>query len=248
LGKYKINTEQYRLELEKFNLANNINIRLKEGVEYNGTGNKIAHICSCGKDWLVTPSNILSKNSKSCGLCLTFAEWGIDNLGDNFLEEYWDYEKNNGIDPWKISYGTEKKVFIFCKKVDYHGSYPIMCISFTKGNRCGYCKGDNLVHPLDSFGQFLIDSFGINALELYWDYDKNTIDPFTITKQSNKKFWFKCQEKIYHESYNMACSDFYKGYRCLYCCGKKVHKNDSIGTLYQQFMYLWSDKNKKTPL
>ena len=248
MGKYKINTEQYKLELEELNIINNTNIKLKGGISYEGSHTKIIHICSCGKDWLVSPVNILSSNSKKCGLCYTFAEWGIDNFGEDFLEMYWDYEKNNGIDPWKISYGTEKKVFIFCKKVDYHGSYPIMCISFTKGNRCGYCKGDYLVHPKDSFGQFLLDTFGITALELYWDYDKNTIDPFEYTKYTNRKVWIKCQEKDYHGSYDIFCGDFVTGGRCGYCNSRgKLHKLDSLGILFPQVLDIWSDKNNKSP-
>jgi len=247
IKKVKKSTEQYKLELEEINLVNNTNIKLKEGVELNNLYTKIIHICSCGKEWSVKPNNILSGNSKKCGLCYTFAECGIDNLGINFLKEYWDYEKNKGIDPWKISYASEIYVYIFCKKVDYHGSYPIMCKHFSKGNRCGYCKGDKLVHPKDSFGQFLIDSFGDNVLEMYWDYKVNNIDPFTITKRSNKMVYIKCQKKDYHGSYGIRCPDFVDGDRCGYCRGFKVHPLDSIGTLYPQSLIIWSDKNEKTP-
>ena len=248
-GRFKKTTEQYKLELENVNLINKTNIKLKEGVEYIDTKTKILHICTCGKEWFVNPTNILSRNSKKCGLCLTFAEKGINDLGDDFLEEYWDYKTNNelGIDPWKISYGAEIDVYIFCKKVDYHGSYKVRCADFSKGSRCGYCQGYYLVHPLDSYGQFLIDSFGITALELYWDYDENTVDPFKITKQSNKKVYIKCQAKEYHGSYGVRCGDFVKGDRCGYCGGKKVHPLDSLGALYQKVLGTWSDINKKSP-
>ena len=241
--------EEYKLELENINKLNNTNIRLKEETKYIKKRIKILHICTCGKEWMVTPSNILSGNSKKCGLCYTFAEWGIDSFGENFLEEYWDYEKNNklGIDPWKISWGTEKILYLFCKKVDYHGSYPTNGKHFAIGNRCGYCKGDKLVHPKDSFGQFLIDSFGDNASKLYWDYDKNTIDPFKIAKQSNKIVYIKCQIKNYHGSYSVRCSDFVGGCRCGYCRGFKVHLLDSLGSLYPEVLEIWSDKNIKSP-
>jgi len=247
----KRTTEQYKLELKEINNLNKTNIKLKEGVEYIDTKTKILHICTCGKEWFVNPTNILSRNSKKCGLCLTFAEKGINDLGYDFLEEYWDYKTNNelGIDPWEISYGAEIDVYIFCKKVDYHGSYKVRCADFSKGSRCGYCKGDYLVHPLDSYGQFLIDSFGITALELYWDYDKNTVDPWKITKQSNKKVYIKCQVKEYHPSYGIRCADFVKGDRCGYCtCHHgKVHLLDSLGTLLPQVLVIWSDKNYKSP-
>lgn len=158
----KKTTEQYKKELEEYNLKYDTKIKLKEVIEYNGANTKILHICSCGKEWLVTPSGVINSDSKtSCGLCYTFAKWGIDNFGETFLEEYWDYKKNDEleINPWKISYCSETYVYMYCKKKDYHGSYLIMCSHFHRGNRCGYCKGQNFVHPKDSFGQFLIDSF-----------------------------------------------------------------------------------------
>jgi hypothetical protein len=249
-NKNKKTTEQYKLELEEHNKVNNTKIKLKEGIEYINANTKIMHYCSCGKEWLVAPASILSGGSKTCGLCYTFAEWGIDNLGENFLEEYWDYKKNNelGINPWKIGTGSERKIYIFCKKVDYHGSYPTIPLRFTKGVRCPYCA-NILVHPNDSFGQFLIDSFGINALDLYWDYNKNKDDPFKIAKHSGKNVWIKCQEKDYHESYLIKCSQFVRGNRCSYCHPRKnkVHILDSLGYLYPEISNIWSNKNKKSP-
>jgi len=91
--KNKKTTEQYKLELNMINIKRNTNIKLKEGVEYDGANTKILHICSCGKEWLTAPVSILFSTSKTCGLCYTFAEWGVDNFGENFLKEYWDYEK-----------------------------------------------------------------------------------------------------------------------------------------------------------
>ena len=245
--KINMTTDQYKLELEKINLSNNTNIKLKEGIEYINRKTKLLHICSCGKDWLVNPRSILS-GSRKCGLCYTFAECGIDNFGEEFLEEYWDYKTNNelGIDPWKISYKSDKIVHIFCKKVDYHGSYPISCINFTSGHRCIYC-GNRKVHSKDSFGQFLIDSFDLITLESYWDYDNNTVDPFKIATHSEKKVFIKCQIKDYHNSYPVMCSHFVVGNRCPYCNGKKVHILDSLGTLYPETFKTWSDKNKKSP-
>ena len=248
--KNKKTTEQYKKELEEVNKLNNTNIKLKDGIEYDGADTKIIHICSCGKEWLVVPSSILFHRSKTCGLCYTFAEWGIDNLGENFLEKYWDYEKNDkfGIDPWKIGCGSEKIIYIFCQTVNYHGSYPTMSIHFTKGHRCNYCA-NRKVHKQDSFGQFLIESFGHNALELYWDYNKNKKDPFTIAKQTDKKVYIKCQEKNYHGSYKVSPAHFVDGKRCSYCNPRKnnVHILDSLGTLHPEVLKVWSDKNKKSP-
>jgi len=252
LGKKKT-TEEYKLELEVINKERGTNLKLKDGVEYIKSGIAITHICTCGKEWDVTPNNILSGNSTKCGLCYPFALWGLDNIGKDFLDKYWDWEKNDelGINPWEISYSVDKDVYIFCQEKDYHGSYKTQPSHFIKGNRCSYCKGINNVHPKDSFAQYIIDKYGKNSLELYWDHEKNTIDPFTITKQSNRKVYIFCQEKSYHGSYPIRCPDFVSGDRCGYCNsrGIKIHPLDSLGKILEDkgLLHIWSDKNEKSP-
>ena len=51
-----------------------------------------------------------------CSQCNSFAQSGINLVGDKFLDIYWDYEKNKNIDPWKISRGSGIKVYIKCPK------------------------------------------------------------------------------------------------------------------------------------
>ena len=193
------------------------------------------------------------EGSMRCNVCNSFAQWGLDNIGIDFLDKYWDYEKNNelGIDPWKVSYGCGKEVWIKCQVKDYHGSSFIKCDQFTNGNiRCKYCRGGKTVHPRDSFAQYLLDIYGEYALEIYWDYEKNTIDPWKIAKgNSKKKIYIKCQEKDYHDSYPTRCNDFTKGSRCGYCYGNLTHPLDSLGKLLENkgLLHLWSSKNKKSP-
>ena len=75
------------------------------------------------------------------------------------------------------------------------------------------------------------------------------INPWEIPKGWNKKVWIKCQEKDYHGSYDVQCNNFINNSRCPYCNSKsgKVHKLDSLGTLYPEVLNLWSSKNKKSP-
>lgn len=103
-----------------------------------------------------------------------------------------------------------------------------------------------------SFAQYLIDTYGQDALEKYWS-DKNTLDPFNIGFCSNKKIWIKCQIYDYHEDYLIRCNDFMNGGRCSYCGNFKVHPKDSFGQYIidnygQEFLdKIWSNKNKKSP-
>jgi len=93
-----------------------------------------------------------------CKACNSFAQWGTDNLGNDFLENYWDYEKNI-FDPWVISHGNStKKVLIKCQDKDYHGSYEVKCNSFINGSRCPECdysKGEIRIGNYLNYKEFI---------------------------------------------------------------------------------------------
>ena len=129
----------------------------------------------------------------NCKMCNSFAQWGIDNLGSDFLEKYWDYGKNV-VDPWKTSKGYNKKVWIKCQEKDYHGSYDISPDNFINNYRCPYCQNKK-VHPLDSLGKLLKD---INLLHL-WS-DKNIKSPYDYAPYSGNEVYWKCPEGL-HEDY-----------------------------------------------
>ena len=50
--------------------------------------------------------------SSRCTGCDSFAQWGIDNICDNFLEKYWS--KKNSVNPFTILSGSSGKVWIKC--------------------------------------------------------------------------------------------------------------------------------------
>jgi len=164
------------------------------------------------------------------------------------LNEFWDWN-NNELNPYHIYKNSTKKVKIKCIEKDYHGNYSIDPHHFIRGNRCSYC-GNHKVHPKDSFGQWLIDTYGDDAIEKYWS-NKNIVNPFSIATQSNKKVWMLCQNKKYHNDnggYEISPGNFYYGYRCPYCGKHKVHLKDSFGYLYPDKARYWSKNNKKSAL
>lgn len=145
----------------------------------------------------VFPNNF--HNKRRCPYCHkrkihpkdSFAQWGINTFGDDFLEKYWS-EKNNelGIDPWKISpQSNNKNIYILCQDKDYHndeGGYITSPSVFYKGIRCSYCYNKK-VHPKDSFGALYPEK------AKYWSKD-NDKSPFEIAPKSGDKYKFVCQE------------------------------------------------------
>lgn len=191
------------------------------------------------------------------GNFISFAEWGINNLDENFLNKYWDWDKNE-LNPYEISYGSDKKVWIKCQDKDYHNSYLVACNHFKSGRRCPYCsKTSGKCHPLDSFAQYHIDNTDSNFLEKYWDYERNTVNPYEISPSGNSEVWIRCQEKSYHGSYKVTRNHFTdRNSRCPYC-HNKVHYFDSLGFLYHNIAKMivederngitWEDTYKIAP-
>ena len=172
----------------------------------------------------------------------SFEEWCIENDRQDVLNR-WDYKLNN-CKPSEISYGTQTKYYFKCPK-DIHESELKSIGDFTSGHEgVMNCKSCN------SFAQWGIDNIWEDFINKYWDYDKNTTSPWEVSYcSSSKKVWLKCQEKDYHESYNVCVNNFTSGNcRCPYCSGKKIHPKDSLGQYIidnfgEEFLYkIWSDK------
>lgn len=152
------------------------------------------------------------EGSLNCNKCNSFAQWGIDNICEDFLEKYWDFDKNNKleINPWEINHGVQKKVWIKCQDKKYHESYETTCCSFSsQGNRCPYCRGLK-VHMLDSLGTLH------PKVLLIWS-DKNKKSPYEYTPFSYKKVWFQCSSGS-HDDYlrHISSSNTYN-FRCPEC-------------------------------
>ena len=127
----------------------------------------------------------------------SFAQWGIDNFGEDFLKKYWS--SHNTLNPWKLSPQSNKKIYLYCQKHEYHNfdrennkvGYNTTCSSFYSGRRCSYCNSfaSNKVHWRDSLAYNYPNIANMIAIE-----ENNLIfeDCYNITCKSNKKFYFKC--------------------------------------------------------
>lgn len=203
---FELKHKQYEKELEL------LGVGIKLIGKYAGRRIKTLHQCSCGKQWEARPGDIISGKTKTCQRCdfKSFAEWGIKELGANFLEKYWDSDKNVS-NPYEVSYGGKEKVWIKCQDVEYH-SYETTCCNFVRNKRnCPYCITRNgKVHPNDSLGAKYPE-----AVKLWGD--KNTTDPFAYTPKSNQKAWFKCAEGKHEDVLRVISNTVHSDFRCPKC-------------------------------
>lgn len=160
------------------------------------------------------------KRKMNLNKSISFAQWCIDNVDNNFLEKYWDWDKNNEIDinPWEISYGSKtKEIFIRCQEKDYHGSYPIVPKIFTLLKcRCPYC-GNHKVHILDSLGTLYPQVLNI------WS-NRNEKSSYEYTSMSDKEVWWKCLEGEHEDYYRNISGSNSHGFRCPECQYSKGEK------------------------
>lgn len=167
----------------------------------------------------------ITRNKKAyfgCTRCKSIAQWGIDNLGDDFLEKYWDYEKNDeiGVDPWVVSNSSKTIIWIKCQEREYHESYSITCYSFISGRRCGYCKkSPSKIHPLDSLGYLLENN---NKLNL-WS-ERNEVNSHSHAPSSKTIVWWKCQNGVHHDYQRCINSSNRFNFECPLCSSSNGEK------------------------
>lgn len=141
--------------------------------------------------YLTTPARFTG-GQKMCGFCHmlqvhpndSFAAYNIRRLGDDFLDKYWDYDRNNA-DPFAISPKTKTKVWIKCQDKAYHGSYDVLAHDFSSGkSNCPYCRSLR-VHRNDSV------AYNYPQIISLWS-DKNIKSPFDYSLNSAQTVWLKC--------------------------------------------------------
>ena len=136
-----------------------------------------------------------------------------------------------------------KKCSYIRVKCPYCGTeYDIQLGYFKNDCKCSHCcnKYEN------SFAYHIQQELK-EPLNKYWDWEKNTVNPYHIYKSTAKiKIYIKCTKVNYHDSYDIYPNSFYNGMRCGYCGNHKVHQLDSFGALYPSKAKYWSKNNDKT--
>lgn len=199
--------------------------------------------CKCGNTFKRPWSRIKYNKNCICEECRKQSQINayIEEVEKDGDYEYIRYYKNGDILPsGKIVKGSP---YIQVKH-KYCGSiYEIKTRSFINNKgKCNKCCGSYK----NSFAYHIEVELG-ESLEKYWDFDKNTVNPYHIWKSSGKKVWVKCQKVDYHGSYEVSCNNFINDSRCSYCGCHKVHPLDSFG--YHNFdkVMSWHTDNNISP-
>lgn len=206
--------------------------------------------CKCGNVFNRRWFSIKHNNQINCG-CVEYNQqeerykYEVEKTGE--YEYIRSYRRGDVLPNGKVV-GDSPYIQI---KHKYCGSiYEITSNSFiNQYRRCVKCCSSYE----NSFAYYIEKILG-EPIEKYWDFEKNTVNPYHISRNFSKsKIWIKCTEKDYHGSYQIRCDHFVRGVRCGYCNGKKVHPKDSFAQYHidntdKNFLVkYWSDKNTVDP-
>ena len=143
---------------------------------------------------------------------------GINDLATTYpdLLLEWCYDKND-VDPRKIYYGSTKVVWWKCPKCKnvYDTSVRIR----TGGSNCPYCSGQRVLKGFNDLATWCKNNEKLYLLD-EWDFDRNTISPYEVTRGTRKKVWWKCS--VCSTSWESPIAGRTKGNGCPDCGKKKI--------------------------
>ena len=155
------------------------------------------------------------------------------------VDTEWNYEKNNKLklNPLKITYGSQKKVWWKCKKGHEWNVSPNSRTMHE--STCPFCCGRKVCE-----NNCLLTTHPHIAEE--WHPTKNgKLTPENLTFGSTKTIWFQCEKNHeYKTRLNNRCGK--KKYGCPTCSGRKLCKNNCLSATHPNLSKEWHlTKNKK---
>lgn len=242
--------EQYRTELEKNSFANKYpEIAQEWCYDKNGhltpkmfeahSGKKIWWKCKRGHEWIAAISTRAA--GRGCPYCSgNYVYRGYNDLATVSPEiaKEWNYERNGGLLPTDVTYGSGKRVWWKCE-YGHEWMAPINTRVAQK-HKCPYCAGEKAIVGLND----LCVKNPMLAKE--WHPTKNgKRKPWEFKANSNIKVWWKCSKCGYE--YQARICDRTKGTGCKNCSNQILHsgKND-LETLYPEIAKQWDyERNGK---
>ena len=154
----------------------------------------------------------------------------------NLMRE-WDYEKNHGLNPEKLSYGSKVVASWICSKC--HSSWSTAICNRTRVKNpsgCPYCAGQRVLPGInDLASQF-------PRLIKEWS-EKNLLSPDQVCCKTSKKYFWTC---AFGHEWEASVSNRTKGCGCPYDCGKlPILGETDLESVYPAIAAQWDyDENQ----
>lgn len=151
---------------------------------------KVWWICSKGHSYQSWLSDKTGKHKVGCPICngkkLLTGENDLESLYPEIAHE-WDFDKNVGLIPSKITAHNGKKVWWKCQK-DHSWIASIASRTGKNKTGCPFCSNKKVLPGYNDLETIF------PALCKEWNFEKNTILPSEVVFGSGKKVWWKCAQ------------------------------------------------------
>ena len=143
------------------------------------------------------------------------------------LLKEWNYLKNKDLDPSAISLGSSKKVWWICK---HNHEWPATTYNrFKNSSGCPYCANQKA-----GYGNDLKTKHPEIAKQ--WHPTKNNpLSPAMVLPSSNKKYWWRCNEK--HAFFKKPKE--VRDHGCPYCNNRVVGYGNDLKTKHPEIAKQW---------
>lgn len=171
--------------------------------------------CKEGHSWESLISNRTKSKGTNCPICsgrVTTDKTSLFYLFPDLMKE-WDSQ--NLYDPKSLRPGSKNIVSWVCKDNSSHKWKTPVFSRTSKGKfGCPFCSGKKTLRneSLGSKNPKFMDE---------WDYQRNKIDPFTLSDKSEKKVWWVCRNDTNH-FWKTSVSHRTQGTKCPYCSGTNL--------------------------
>ena len=218
---------------------NNVLNIFPDGVSY-GSIKKIWWKCDKGHEWEATPNN--RSRGQGCPICagrkVLIVYNDLTTTRPQIVKE-WNYARNIHITPESVTEHSHHKVWWKCSKCGNEWESTIYNRAAGKGcpicskKKQGQAKVENIIKTTGSFAE------NHPSLIEEWDYEKNTISPFSISKSSTSKVWWKCKRCGYSWQTTVSHRTL-RNHGCPACINHVVTKNNSLVATYPQILDMWN--------
>ena len=223
--------------LDEWDYEKNTEIEINQ-VSY-GSIKKYWWKCSKGHSWETTPNNRTGTSRSGCPVCASkVVISGINDLKTVFptAAEKWDYEKNAPLLPEQIFPHSNKKYWWKCSR--NHSFQAEAYVMVENQERCPYCSNQRVLTGYNDLATTHPE------LMMEWVYEKNALDPTTITYGNSNKVWWKCAKgHLFEAVISSRAGNQHTG--CPYCAGQKaIEGENDLATVSPSIALEWDfEKN-----
>ncbi len=212
----------------------NRNVGLSPDTVSYGSEKEVSWVCSkCKYEWQTTVNRRTTKKRTGCPKCSKINQIEktrktklskVGSLQENSpqLANEWDYNLNKQMVPSDYTLGSNQIVWWKCPSCE--NSYQARISARSHGSGCPKCRAIRRNKAIVKNNGSL---FSVNPeLEKEWNPTKNgELTIKNIAKHSNKKIWWKCENK--HE-WQASAATRNKGHGCPYCAGLYPTKENNL--------------------